>query len=245
MLNIPDSGLMFPILGYAGKTSKARGAPERSLYTLTWAEQETELKQERPKVDSLAKFGLVDPKTNTGLPLQYDELMWTTKFAIPKDYAAEIQRMTLAANNDWALERPFDTVIRERCLEPAIDYIWCAFYLIGDCVWDDEGHYFDRSWLSIAMPYMLAYKFWRGQTGSGLVCDHAKIDKLRSMVEVNRGGHVTMPNETRAPIIELLGAIDLHEHYISERGRAHQPAVDAIFNPSVDDGLFPVDKEKE
>ena len=245
MLNIPDSGLMFPILGYAGKTSKARGAPERSLYTLTWAEQETELKQERPKGASLSRFGLADPKCNTGLPFQYDELAWKTRFAIPKDYAAEIERMSLAANNDWALERPFDTNVRERCLEPAIEYIWCAFYLIADCVWDDEGHYFDRSWLSIAMPYMLAYKFWRGQTGSGLVCDHAKIDKLREIVEV-RSGRVAMARETRAPIIELIAAIDLHEHYISERGNAHQrTTVEDFFNPSVDEGLFPVDKEKE
>jgi len=245
MLNIPDSGLMFPILGYVGKTSRARGAPERALYTLTWAEQETELKQKKPKgATSLSRFGLVDPECNTGLPFQYDELAWKTKFAIPKDYATEIQRMSLAANTDWALDRPFDTNVRERCLEPAIEYIWCAFYLIGDCVWDDEGHYFDRSWLSIAIPYMLAYKFWRGQTGSGLVCDHAKIDKLREIVEV-KGGRMGMAPETRAPIIDLLGAIDLHERNISERGMTHQPAVDDIFNPSLDDGLFPVDKEKE
>jgi hypothetical protein len=68
-------------------------------------------------------------------------------------------------------------------LTPAIEHIFVAFYLLGDCVYNEKSFGYDHDF-----PYacILAYKFWMYQTGGGLVWDHShggRIDWCISQVD--------------------------------------------------------------
>lgn len=71
-----------------------------------------------------------------------------------------------------------NTMIREVCLRPAIEFVWCSFYLLCDCVYDKETNYFCRKDRTKISRYILSYRFWCHQTGRGLLEDHAHFEKL-------------------------------------------------------------------
>ncbi len=105
------------------------------------------------------------------------------KFMIPDTYLSEIRRNCHRASEEWNIRRPFDTCIREACLTPAVEHIFTAFYLLGDCVYDEKSFGYDHNF-----PYahILSYKFWMYQTGGGLIWYHShgsKIDWCISQVD--------------------------------------------------------------
>jgi len=108
------------------------------------------------------------------IPLEY-KWIEDLKFMIPDTYLSEIRRNAHIASEEWNIRRPFDTMIREACLAPAIEHIFTAFYLLGDCVYNEKSFGYDHDF-----PYanILAYKFWMYQTGGGLVWDHSHGDRI-------------------------------------------------------------------
>lgn len=112
------------------------------------------------------------------LPELYDNWVKNMIFAIPNTYKAEIRRCTHLALLEWGTNRPFDTMIREICLEPAISYIYVSFRLIADCLYDKEANYFYRGEDKAYATQAMLYKFWSFQTGSGLIKKHARFENL-------------------------------------------------------------------
>jgi hypothetical protein len=124
-------------------------------------------------------------KTNTGesarpgtLPPEYDAKIKNLLFALPNSYRREIEHLARLFMSEMTRSRGFDTCVRERCLQPAIAAINTAFYLLDDCLYNEETEGWYRSQFKRLYLHAMQYKFWRGYTGRGLVYDHAGLDKL-------------------------------------------------------------------
>lgn len=179
--------LVFPKIAYVrgGKivwqskagTGRARRPKDIELYRLDWDAFEKDLRREdrtgwyvrrRPDLDRSA------------LPPRYEKMLRDATFAISPEYMLEVRRNAERALDEWETERPFDTIVREHCLEPGIAHAESAFYLLEDCLFNPELHYWlnhDTLEKRVMLEAMLL-KFWTGQTGPGLVWSFAHMDRL-------------------------------------------------------------------
>lgn len=193
----------------------------RSVYRLDWSAQETAKKHMPPPYDSID--GRVTPSLSEydgnseraqqwlpALPPRYDNFVKGLTFAINPKYFSEIRRMATMSHMEWTMERPFDTMIRDICLRPAIEYIFTAFRLLSDCVVDLGRQRWYRGNDAILIPYAMAYKFWRNQTGYGLVMDHAMIPELQHRLP-------WLSESTRMEVEEFLKVLEEHQELIAIR----------------------------
>lgn len=162
MLNMAQS-LIFPHL----KRIADPELPEskevtQPLYLLNWELFETDLSKNIPEL------------RGRSIPATFDT-MDNAIYAVSESYKAEIQRMSIRATEEWVTRYPFDTMVREICLEPAVAYVWTAFRLLADCVYDPATGKFSRQDDRRMLKYLLPYRFWRKQTGRGLTQSHARI----------------------------------------------------------------------
>jgi hypothetical protein len=116
------------------------------------------------------------------LPERYDEIVKSLVFTIPADYMAEIQHFGQIYFMERQRVRKFDTTIRDVCAEVSQAAINCAFKLLADCIYDAEN----MTWFrenpeadKFVLRCLLMYKFWRENTGHGLVWGLAEMDKLK------------------------------------------------------------------
>lgn len=110
-------------------------------------------------------------------------------FCLDDKYLEEIRRTSQRAAEEWAMRRPFDTCVREMCLNPAISFVATAFYLLCDTIYEGEGKNYPIDHLSrrYLAKYLLGFQFWAGQTGSGLIVDHCGIyDKYLRNLSITR-----------------------------------------------------------
>lgn len=115
------------------------------------------------------------------LPEPYEQQVQNLKFAISTQYKTEIFHSKTQAVAGWDRYYPFDTVIREMCLEPAIAFTKVTINLIWDCVYNEENRVYasnDNWWLRNAMMY----KLWLHQTGRGCVARNANIPNLEDLL---------------------------------------------------------------
>jgi len=150
------------------------------LYKLNWDEID-KIRRERyikdipddvinAPVDNLYPF--------TTLPAPYNKWVKDMLFVIPSKYMEEIRRNARIGIIEWSQVRPFDTMIREICLEPAKQYIYVAFRLIVDCMYNKDTQYYYRGPDKAYATQALLYKFWSLQTGSGLIKDNAQFRRI-------------------------------------------------------------------
>ena len=119
------------------------------------------------------------------LPEPYDSEVKNLRFKINSDYMTEIQNQSMTALVEWSKYRPFDTMIREICLEPAIANVWVAFSLLADCIVDENSKWL-RSHRKIIYKHAMSYKFWFHQTGRGLVWDKARLGAFDSFNKLTK-----------------------------------------------------------
>lgn len=123
------------------------------------------------------------------------------QFVVPKSYYQEIIYFQEMALNEYNRSRPFDTNVREHLLEVAEAAVRQYFYLIWDAIWmfNKELHEinFKNQKFSTAEELNLIeslwlFRFWKHQTGSGLVVDkslknlHPK-NEIHKLVKNNLG----------------------------------------------------------
>ncbi len=151
-------------------------------YRLDWSKQEETIRKKHE--DWRSKY---HPEKDLPyvpqLPAEYDEWVKSLLFAIPINYLREIKRMAQVGLEDWDHYRPFDTMIREQCLEPAKAMIRCAFILLSDCVYNPEVEYYSRQSKVSLAEYVMPYKFWSHQTGRGVIRYNADLDELEKRLE--------------------------------------------------------------
>lgn len=175
--------LHFPKLVYVGKVSRSK--PKEvwgNLYRLDWVHQEGII---RDKYDQWVK----DYQPNRGLefipaiPIEYSDWMEGLTFALQGVYLREIKRNARQAVTEWNIPRDFDTSIREMCLAPASEHIKVAFKLLGDCIYDEETHYYSREGKRRLFSYAALSRFWYRQTGSYYAKCNAELPKLEALVK--------------------------------------------------------------
>jgi len=106
------------------------------------------------------------------LPGIWDTKITELQFMLSPQYLKEIYDNVDQASLEWSSHRPFDTMVRDFCVAPAIAHVYVAFKLICDCVYDPETRFYSRDSARILFPHAMCYKFWMNQTGCGLVQDH-------------------------------------------------------------------------
>lgn len=113
------------------------------------------------------------------LPKQYDEVISNLVFSLDEKYLHEIHHSTRMAFIERSRHRGFDTAIRDICLAPVDTYIYVAFRLICDCVFDEEKKYWrEHDWVRTIAHHAMLLKFWHRQTGAGLLWEKAQMDRL-------------------------------------------------------------------
>ncbi len=77
------------------------------------------------------------------------------------------------------LLKPFDTMVRDMLLAPAVSAIWSGFYLLADYLYDPATESYDRKRKQI-IARIMAYAWWWKKTGRGCVAEHARLNDKRT-----------------------------------------------------------------
>jgi len=121
-----------------------------------------------------------------------------SKFKMPKSYYDECLYLKEMAIKEWNRSKPFDTMVRESLLKISEQYISSYFFMIYDSIsmynsmYNDEKDHFDKLLLRI----LLQYRFWKHQTGKGLVLQKSldfsissrlndEVEKVKKVLEEN------------------------------------------------------------
>ncbi len=184
MLSMGCNTLDFPKIVRIGEVT-IRGK-EVDHYKLDWTDSETAKERKHEKWRLQCWPDLHIPFVPS-LPEEYKDWCDRLEFALSRNYLREIRRMAQMAKSEWAMERSFDTSVRDTCLDPAINFVWCSFYLLGDCVYDRDTKYYSRLGEAEIARYVLPYRFWCHQTGRGLTGDHARMGKLQDVLNTDDG----------------------------------------------------------
>jgi len=158
------------------------GSKTVKLYALDWTGFD---ERRKGKFEKWRNIYIKDPDTYNklqyiqALPDPYENIFSNLIFALDYKYLNEIHRHTELAYTEWGRSRGFDTMIRDICLDPVATHIWVAFRLLCDCIYDEHIRYWSRNdWIGRCSRHALCYKFWRGQTGGGLVYGKANMQNL-------------------------------------------------------------------
>lgn len=206
--------LYFPELICVGDATFNYGEePKRTLpiYKLDWTgkekavgkKYETWIKTYHPEID----LSMEDVEEE--LPSFYGHWINEMQYVISLDYKKEIRRCAERALGEWSLGRPFDTMIRDMCLGPAIEFVNVGFKLLVDCAYDPETNYYYTKSDKLILPHTLLYKFWMNQTGRGMVYFYAGLNHLERLLE--------MGGSAKKEIKEFLVKIVDQEQIINEK----------------------------
>lgn len=207
--------LYFPRLVKIGETTfKSWGESQEttSVYELNWDEKERAMKGKHEKWLKGHHPSFNIPFMDD-LPEPYNQWMRKMQYAIPVKYLREIRRCAQMAVFEFNNPRSFDTMIREICLGPGIKFVYVAFRLIADCLYDPNTEYFYRGEDKVFLDNALLYKFWMNQTGRGVVWEHAEMDRLSDRAGRMSDKDLPMKNGMR----KFVRAIEKQMEYINEK----------------------------
>ena len=63
-------------------------------------------------------------------------------------------------------------------IDPTSSYIYESFRLLSDCAFDEKTNFWYRGVFKNILPYLLLYKFWKGQTSKNLLLKVCRFDEL-------------------------------------------------------------------
>lgn len=200
------NSLLFPRLVHVKDAENFKSESSYvGIYRLDWSGMEKILKDKhdqktRDKIKSLEDYDRKYPegKTSDGIPVvrpqcpsnfypalppQYKKVCDSFQFALTPNHRKEIIRNARRALDERGLERNFDTMMRDICLEPASTHTYVAFRLLADCIYDPETNFFDRGPFKKIAPEIMLYRMWFHQTGWGLIWEKAGIPELERSLE--------------------------------------------------------------
>lgn len=109
-------------------------------------------------------------------PKKYDHIFQKYQtFKMGKDYYNECLYLKEKALEEWNRHKPFDTEVREKLLEAGQKFVSLYFYMIIDCIWMTHTEKTEYSPFEILtlLRTLLLFRFWKWQTGGGLVVDRS------------------------------------------------------------------------
>ena len=208
--------LRFPRLVHLREAKNFRSERSMSIYKLDWSKMEESLKEnhecQRREVNPA-------PQARTyhdffpALPDKYMKWVDDLQFALSSGYRREIVRTSNAALNEWSIERPFDTCIREYCLRPSHQFVNVAFRLLEDSIYDSEKNYFDRSDRKYTAKNLMLYRFWFHQTGWGLIWERSELNEKQTILnhKIWKGWETSYSGEVERIYQELIDDMKEHE----------------------------------
>ncbi len=108
---------------------------------------------------------------------KYEEYIKSRVYALNSNYRKAIHYHSRQALDEWIGPWSFDTSVGDVCRGPAEEHVYVAFFLIADCNYDQETHWYSREPLKYLLSNMMIWSFWRNQTGNGLPFFFAKLDE--------------------------------------------------------------------
>jgi len=217
----PASHPVFPHLIYLKDVNFKKAGPPgskgkdttTSLYRLDWENLDL-FKQQKHAEWNKTQWPNSIVSIDFKLDSYYEDLLQSLRFALPHHYLDEIHEHTQKTVSEWSKERRFDTVIREMCLQPAIEHARVAFGLVCDCVFDEKTNYYLRADNKYILVHLLLYRFWMGQTGRGCVQRHAEFPWLKERLERLRNTPETLHEFTA--LEKFIKAIDDYETKLNQ-----------------------------
>ena len=192
--------MKFPELKIIGKVANDdpnRDVKELLVVQLDWSEMDNHKIKSRK--DWFMKHGLTKPTKEESKALKQllEEVDWNGDYLYPTEYKYifekysqfkmsqhyynECQYLMKSAQDDWERSRPFDTNVREALLEAGIKYVELFFYMMADAIYiynpefrpfgmKNEDINFEQL---ILIRSIFLFRFWKFQTGGGVVVDRA------------------------------------------------------------------------
>jgi hypothetical protein len=158
------------------------------LYRLDW--QQTDLIKAQDHEEWVSKYHSQYrerlPFVPT-LPEKLNAAVENARYLLNESYLVEIREQARQAATEWSQRYPFDTMVREFCLQPAAAHIEVAFYLLSDCIYDVQAHRISLDPV-VRIPHLTLtlFKFWCHQTGDGVVWGRAKVDRIEQMAKYEK-----------------------------------------------------------
>lgn len=137
-------GLRFPKLVNTGETTTSLHDEELTKYHLDWSELDESKRKHQESWYMKHLYNLTEYERDIFLnrvlpkcdwdawnrPVKYDYVSEKIEYLYITDhYYKEIMHFKELGNSEWKRNRPFDTYLREMCLEPANAYISMYFNL--------------------------------------------------------------------------------------------------------------------
>lgn len=189
--------MYFPDLKIVGKVTNEDPRLEKKellVVELDWTDIDN--KKIESRKSWYIKYGIENPTSEQKMALSQmlEELDWSEylypnkykfifdkyfRFKITNSYYEECIHLRKMAIEEWNRQRPFDTNVRESLLYPAISFIESFFYLINDAIYifnpelksdNSDNDYFEHS---VLLRSLMLFRFWRFQTGGGLLVDRS------------------------------------------------------------------------
>lgn len=145
-----------------------------SVYRLDWDEKERLVKKSSCNWNSDS----ASSECFEGLPPEYETWLKKLTFVLDRDFLREIRRCFRIAGKEWNRSYSFDSELTEACLKPAVSYISAAVTLLSARVYDPETEYYNEKPDHWIVRHALLYKFWSGQTRTGLVRIYSDFEEL-------------------------------------------------------------------
>jgi hypothetical protein len=101
-------------------------------------------------------------------------------FALSQNHLREIHNFSRSTlDTICCRSNTYDgSTLFEAVHEVAEVMLMTAFKLLGDCLYDPERNYYNRSYDKIIAPHLMAWRFWVFQAGEGMIRSFAKIKEL-------------------------------------------------------------------
>ena len=181
MLDMSTKAISFPCLVKEDAGSHlSHPTRERpfALYTIDW--EQFDQKKEDDFYKWIAQYHPTSKgQYIEGIPQKYNEIFSNLVFGLDEEHLNEIHHCIRMAYVEWSRKRHFDTVISEICSEPAISYIYVAFRLLCDNIFDvHKKEFVYGRWVEDASYHVLLYKFWHRQTGRGILWNRSKMERI-------------------------------------------------------------------
>ena len=182
--------LLFPRLRRLGEAQlvhpSGNQGSTRGLYQLDWDRCDAIKLDDHYRWANDQHPGKDLPFTPT-LPPVIDETVKHQFYALDEAYLSTIRSHARMAVEVWGRRYRMDTLARERAMGPADALVWSALWLLGDCAYDPETHYYVRTPTKIVLPHAMAWKLWAYQTGRGCLWRKARMDDLEDRRENCKG----------------------------------------------------------
>jgi hypothetical protein len=138
------------------------------------------------------------------IPEEHSKWVNELQYSIPQDLLEEIRHCSLRAEEEWGRRKPETRWEPIPTRGPAASYVFSAFTLVADCLYNPETDNYSRDDKKILVPNILAYRFWSFQTKPDNLALYSGLFDLKAHPRSNN-------------FIDFIVDLDLHTDLLREK----------------------------